>query len=300
MGNAGIMGTEYGMTGWTRLARGGLWLMTAMAACYDRGSLGNYDSGGSDGVTGSESSTAGEGGEASITGASASTGSGVRCGGQGCQLFEPPCGDQCGALDSPFDAEGCLRASCADGSQCAQDEVCFVAQDYGLCAGSGWFCEDSVEEAACMCGSDPNCGGGFCVPASLAPAVEAAPVGAAAVVRGCPDEIGDRFSFTIYDTAMLSGCEPAQTGLELLELQLHGTVEPGSFQQSASEPLGVLYEGVDELEVWTVQFGFDEDTAEATASGTFEVLVLAPDGTPKRYAGEFADAPVCELLVACG
>lgn len=296
----GALARGLGTGRWAMRACGCAWAMTAPVGCFDRGSLGNYEGGSSTVADATDSSGADSGADHSSTAGSTTDPTGPRCGGEGCQMFASPCGDDCGALESPFDAAGCLRTQCSDDGQCSDGEVCFVAQDFGLCAGSGWYCEDSVEDAACICSSDPSCSGGFCVPDSLYPGLQAAPAGAAAIVVGCADEFGDRFTFTVYDTEMLTGCEPSMAGLELLELDLGGTVEPGSMRRTASESFGVLHVDGQELAVWTASFDISAVSESTGASGSYELLVLTPEGTPMRFQGEYADAPVCQTLAPCG
>ena len=85
--------------------------------------------------------------------------------------LEPlPCDSSCGDPFSPFDFEGCLRFSCLSDVDCAPDERCFAPADYGGCASSGIYCYDDPELGACTCTADPDCGGQYCVPASVVPA----------------------------------------------------------------------------------------------------------------------------------
>jgi len=72
----------------------------------------------------------------------------------------------CGALGSPFDADGCLRRSCDDGV-CGPGEVCYVHD-----VGAG--CSPTVEECfdgddACVCNLKDDCGGHYCYPEGEAP-----------------------------------------------------------------------------------------------------------------------------------
>jgi len=72
---------------------------------------------------------------------------------------------ECGALGSPFDADGCLRRSCDD-APCGPDEVCWADNSAG-CAATVTACADS--EGVCACTVDDACGGRYCYPAGDAP-----------------------------------------------------------------------------------------------------------------------------------
>ncbi|MBZ5710170.1 hypothetical protein [Nannocystis pusilla] len=77
------------------------------------------------------------------------------------------CDEQnCGALGSPFDAEGCLRRSCDD-APCGPGEVCYAHDIAGGCSQTVVECFDI--EGICACNLTDNCGGHYCYPAGEAP-----------------------------------------------------------------------------------------------------------------------------------
>lgn len=73
---------------------------------------------------------------------------------------------RCGALDSPFDAAGCLRPSCAD-APCGASEVCYSVEQSNDCIIDVTACADV--DGACSCELDDDCFGRFCVPADEGP-----------------------------------------------------------------------------------------------------------------------------------
>jgi hypothetical protein len=90
-----------------------------------------------------------------------------------CTLFPLGCDVvQCGGL-SPFDDDGCVRTNCtANPSACGAGERCYAPIDFGGCLSSAFECYDEIETQTCQCGSDPDCGGAFCIPEELYPEVE--------------------------------------------------------------------------------------------------------------------------------
>jgi hypothetical protein len=73
---------------------------------------------------------------------------------------------KCGALGSPFDADGCLRRSCDD-APCGPGEVCYVHDVGGGCSATVADCSDV--DGACECSVQDDCGGHYCYPAGEAP-----------------------------------------------------------------------------------------------------------------------------------
>ncbi|MDC0672360.1 hypothetical protein [Nannocystis radixulma] len=75
--------------------------------------------------------------------------------------------ENCGALGSPFDADGCLRRSC-DTAPCGPGEVCYVHDVGGGCSPTVEQCIDIDGTCGCNLGDD-DCGGHYCYPAGEAP-----------------------------------------------------------------------------------------------------------------------------------
>ncbi|MCY1059393.1 hypothetical protein [Nannocystis sp. SCPEA4] len=119
-------------------------------------------------VSGATHAPTSTGGSESET-ASGTTGDPVMCSNPAHMCTIPvDCEEQnCGALGSPFDADGCLRRSCDD-APCGPGEVCYVHD-----VGGG--CSPTVEqyiEIDGTCGfnlGDDDCGGHYCYPAGEAP-----------------------------------------------------------------------------------------------------------------------------------
>ncbi|MBV1859444.1 MAG: hypothetical protein KUG77_13610 [Nannocystaceae bacterium] len=174
----------------------GFWaaLLLSAASC-DKGSVGEFgetdggSGGASEGLTtgASASASAGSASAGSTSGALTTAGStgGVTEGSSGSDsgasfdtgtvgFCENPlhgcdgpvdCGENCGALDSMFDEDGCVRVACGEGDTCGDGELCYRPMDYGGCQSSDLSCSEF--DGVCGCGSLPDCGGAYCVPDSL-------------------------------------------------------------------------------------------------------------------------------------
>lgn len=78
-------------------------------------------------------------------------------------------GYSCGDLDTPFDAMGCLRARCETDGDCLDIERCYRPSDFGPgCVSSNLSCNDTASNI-CSCIGTDDCGGAYCVPASMYP-----------------------------------------------------------------------------------------------------------------------------------
>jgi len=77
----------------------------------------------------------------------------------------------CGALDSPFDAAGCLRQTCFD-SPCAADEICYGVEQAGECDVHVIGCADDPEQGVCSCEHTDDCWTRHCIPADEGPPAE--------------------------------------------------------------------------------------------------------------------------------
>ncbi len=109
-----------------------------------------------------------------------------------CEQYELDCEvHNCGAIDSYFDIDGCPRPACSDASDCADDEICYAAINYGGCASSGIFCGDDAESMSCQCGGDDDCNGAYCVPAELVP--DEQQIGPGSVTDTCAPDDGPAF-----------------------------------------------------------------------------------------------------------
>jgi hypothetical protein len=154
-------------------------------------STGSADSSGggmsSDGTTTTDPS---ETTSADGSGSSSDTGSEVCTGKGNCHVFSP-CGRDCGTLDSPFDENGCLREACEGDDDCAADERCYVAMNFGGCASSGFLCEDDFQTETCACVSLPDCGGAYCVPQDVYPAGGALPDTEVVAEAACAPDDGE-------------------------------------------------------------------------------------------------------------
>ncbi|MBZ5709113.1 hypothetical protein [Nannocystis pusilla] len=78
---------------------------------------------------------------------------------------------KCGALGSPFDADGCLRQNCED-TPCAADEICYGVGNTNDCPIGPEGCTEDPQTATCTCELASNCSTGHCIPADEGPPVE--------------------------------------------------------------------------------------------------------------------------------
>lgn len=77
----------------------------------------------------------------------------------------------CGALGSPFDADGCLRQNCED-TPCAADEICYGVSNTKSCPIGPNGCTEDTQTATCACEYAENCTTAHCIPADEGPPVE--------------------------------------------------------------------------------------------------------------------------------
>ncbi|MBC8073998.1 MAG: hypothetical protein IAG13_37105 [Deltaproteobacteria bacterium] len=270
--------------------RGGTssWLLYGLmnVACTERASLGVYG----------ESST---GADDALTAdppadsASASTGNdaparcpeGRDCGGS--------CPDSCGVLESPYDANGCVRPECSNDDQCGADERCFVAGEFGLCEPTGLICDRMGGDAGqCSCTDDGTCDGGHCVPEDLWPVEEDPGLGVMRLDFGCGPADGAALWIRSGGVPGM-GCDGPVSGDPDLSLLFDVAGEPPyELVGQSSEEYG-SYRGADGVveDVWLARLHID-DLVGASASGTIEVY--APDaGTVRAFTIELVDVPVC-------
>ena len=280
-----------------------------LAACSEEGSLGEYpESSGTavdDGAT-DESSTAhgsatdddsSSDGTVTAEGSSdaSSDTSPVACEQPGnCSEFSP-CDDAnlCGTLDSLFDENGCVRQECQDDDACADDERCYRAQDFGGCAPSGVFCEDDPELQTCLCGSNPECGGGFCVPQSLYPSASTLPLGVTFATASCAS-LG---AIELY--LQWGGFGECDLDEPLFAVRLFNAGPEGTFEYTmGSQPIGWYTASdntqVDVLHIQGELMQYDDDIVAGFLEAT-----LAPNSDGVQIlAGEF-EMPLCGEIPPC-
>lgn len=128
------------------------------------GGSGGATSGGPTGTSGSATDTPSTGDDAASTGVSGQcpVTPDFQC------SIPVECGEPgCGGPFNHFDEDGCLRPSCLGPGDCEAGEVCFFPIDHGGCASSGVSCFE--EDGTCQCASEPDCGGGYCMPEGEVP-----------------------------------------------------------------------------------------------------------------------------------
>jgi len=297
-----------------------------LAACSEEGSLGEYpessgtavddgatdDSGTTNGsasatedgsATDGTDTTLGDSTDASVTsedstGSSSDTGSVGACEQPGnCSEFSACEGASlCGTLDSLFDENGCVRQECGDDDACADDERCYRAIEFGGCAPSGVFCEDDPELQTCLCGSNPECGGGFCVPQELYPAASPLPGGVVFADAACAPNDGA----AIYlQWGGFGACDLDERILELTVFE--GPLEVGTFEFSGSLTGFGWYLASDDTDVEVVTATIEITAFDgAVLSGTVEAT-LAPNADDVAIlAGDLVDVPYCDTNQMCG
>ncbi len=250
--------------------------MVVAAGC-DKGSLGEYESesegqSGSDSRGESESASASEG---ETSGASASASGGSDSAG-GCEDADVPnCGctvcvqdewvcveceptggaalcespdfqcsapldcsvADCGAVESSFDANGCLRPGCSQHDECGSDERCYRGLDFGGCTSSSTVCSDP--DGMCSCSSDDDCNGGHCVPEQLYPwpgELVPGPGGEGVGEPDCAPDDGQALRLTIG--LLDPSCNGPREGPDLLHISLYD-LENGFSLGPGTYPLGL-------------------------------------------------------------
>lgn len=203
------------------------------------------------------------------------------------------CGDDCGALDSMFDENGCVRVACGLGQPACDDgEFCYRPQDYGGCQSSDVSCTESAD-GTCGCGLDDDCGGAYCVPEDIVfgGIVQGPTVGLVSNGCGPADEVLSVFTLGTYASDACGGAfdpgpllaisvelEFETVGTTLLaqaEYSTDGTVETTQTAQSV----------VLRITEW-----------DSTVSGDYEVLL--EDDT--LLVGTFESVVSCASDIICG
>ncbi|MBL8942785.1 MAG: hypothetical protein JNK45_06555 [Myxococcales bacterium] len=297
--------------------RGSSWWIAAalgLGACADKGSLGGYEGTGYEGTgyegTGSEGATGSEGGETSSDGSGATSSATEDTGNTtttpscdqpgNCAMYPAPCGETCGAVESNFDDDGCLRGACQQDEECGGDERCFRGMDFGLCEASGIFCQDNAEEMSCLCSSDPECGGGHCVPAELyPPTIEDQDFTGPVLSNDCGPDDGPLLVFVMYGDGAYSDCVITD-GVEELRLEFDGVLEVGEYEFAfGSGGSGTHRNDAGDLE--EVQYGqlVIDSTDGDTYSGSYRAVVGGAAGL-RVLEGALSGEDYCPQPVVCG
>jgi hypothetical protein len=295
------------------------------AACSEEGSLGEYpessgtavddgagstgdDDGATTASTGDASGSGPTSGDGTTTDASATVGDSgsssdttpEACEQPGNCVEFSPCGadPECGTLESLFDENGCVKEECQDHEQCEDGELCYRAIDFGGCAPSGVFCEDDPDLQTCSCGSNPECGGGFCVPQEQYPTAAGLPETDAIAELACAPNDGPGVHLRWGGEGT---CDLA--GLRMFEVTAYeGPLAVGTFEFDGSPATGFgWYRASDGTDVEVLSATIEITAYDgAVVSGSVEAT-LAPnvDGV-QIVGGELVDLPVCETSQPCG
>lgn len=301
-------------------------LLLSVASC-DRGSVGEF--GETEGEAGSDSDGPTTGASASASGSAGSTSNGMTTvassstGGasetategssesgmlldvgevgfcenpaHGCE-GPVDCGENCGALDSMFDEDGCVRVACGVGEACGEGEFCYRPMDYGGCQSSDVSCSES--EGVCGCGLDPDCGGAYCVPEDIVfgGIVEGPTEGL--VTNDCAPDDGPAFSISVgtYASNACGGAFDPGPMLTIYVVQDFGTQGTTATDDPVLAFAQYSTDGSPETTQnaqWVVVRITDWD---ATVTGDYEVLL--EDET--LLVGTFSSVVSCPTDVICG
>lgn len=299
-------------------------VVALVAGCSEEGSLGEYpESSGTADDDGATSAT----GDAGTTGASASdssadgpstgptdtdasatlgeSGSSGDTSPAGCEQpgncveFSPCGGDpRCGTLESLFDENGCVRKECQEHEACDEGELCYRAMDFGGCAPSGVSCADDPDLQTCSCASNPECGGGFCVPEAQYPTATGLPNTDAIAEMACAPNDGPAVHMRWGGQG---SCD--LEGERVFEVTVYeGPLGVGTFEFDGSPASGFGWyrasDGSDaEVTSATIEItAYDGLTLSATVDATIAPNV---DGV-LLVAGEVDEFPVCQTPQPCG
>ncbi len=215
-----------------------------------------------------------------------------------CSQYEIDCEQvDCGGLNSPFDENGCLRDTCNGGPSCGEGMECYTPLDWGGCASSGLFCNDSELQMACICGGDADCNGSYCVPHELYPVTEFGG-GPGRFDNSCAPDDGPAHELVLGLDQQT--CDGILAG-ESLRIIIHsgnfglgfGPMPPDVYDLEGNG--FVFYDnGMDPPESSDVGF-VEIDAWDATVTGSYKVWV-----GDKVFVGEFSDIPYCDGNPMCG
>ena len=296
----------------------------ALAACDNKGSLGEFadegsagdgtDSGGDatddDGPSTATSTGDGDGGtqdddSSTQDGGSDSTDDGdeLLCVDGSCAVSCAEAG--CGPLDQ-FGADGCQRPSCQQHDECGADERCYLGDLFGSCVSSGWSCSlDPVFDNACVCGGTADCGGGYCVDAEDYPQPAAGPSGPSRLENGCAPDDGPAKEILI---GLVDGsCDAEFDFAPALRFSIWD-LEPGT---TATFEIGNTHTGLEgqgsyltEEGSFPVRIGtvtISEWGLDAGIAGSYEIFAGETETGGTHYlVGTFDNAQDCDGDPACG
>jgi len=280
--------------------------LVGVVGCIDKGSIGEYDDS-STGDPGDASASASHS-ETSLPTTTASGSDGEvpqRCpDGRGCTNY-PPCGEECGEVQSPFDEDGCLRTSCHGDEECGAGERCFVGLDFGYCEPSTMTCDENLDgpDPGCSCGGTLDCNGGHCVPEALYPApLEEGDFSVAMLVPGCGAADEPVFALVYYGDGSFNFCSAEDAIIELMvsfpgqgELIGEHLTVPGRFAGTHRGDGGVEQTVVHgRLVIDEVVEGSDGQSAV----GSFEVVVDV-EGELRIISGELSELQICAAMHTC-
>ncbi len=197
--------------------------------------------------------------------------------------------DDCGALGSRFDSDGCLRPSCGDDGECGEDEICYGA-NWGLCTSSQYNCADA--DGTCSCDMTDDCGGNYCVPTSALPG-SASPAEGLRIVRDCGPDDGPALALEVGladpspdpDQACKSGLSESWLRLSLWDQQ--PPLAPGTYPVSQ----GMNSAGDGWGGGWLTVESWEGDAV----SGSYAAIL-----GDSLYEGSFSAAASCTDDVICG
>ncbi len=224
----------------------------------------------------------------------------------GCLPHEVPCGDNCGAPESQFDPNGCVRKGCQMDGECAPGQRCFVGQNFGLCEGSGLACQYDAATQMCGCVSDPECGGGHCIPEALYPVSSPGPMGLMLVNDDCGPADGPLTVFRWLVEGEGDGCDLSPP-YELM-LAFDGVLEAGSYAFGPLRPISagygeyVPFGAGSEVSVKSATVTVDS-VAGGVVSGSYTVHVILDEGFDEGLVvlkGDFSDTQFCPTMPLCG
>lgn len=260
---------------------------------------------GSSGATEGGTTTVGSSGVVTDTTAGSSTGSGVQLDVGATEFCENPqhgcsgpvdCGESCGALDSMFDENGCVRVACGLGEACEDGEFCYRPDDYGGCQSSDLSCSEL--DGVCGCGSLPDCGGAYCVPEAIVfgGIVEGPTTGL--VNTECGPDDGSAFSIAVgsYASNACGGMFDAGPLLTIFIAQEFGTLGTTATEDDLYVQAQYSTDGTPETTQNAQWVVLRISEWEATVTGEYEVLL--EDET--LLVGTFTSVVSCPSDVICG
>jgi len=205
------------------------------------------------------------------------------------------CGEDCGTMDSIFDENGCSRGECQTHAECGESSLCYHAEDYGGCVSSDLSCNEDAD-GECFCGSDPDCGGSYCVPSEIFFGGAALGPTQGWVDHGCTADDGPAFVLLLGLAA--NDCDGANDGQPLLRIEIaEAPGQPGTFTLDTPGNTGEY------------AANGDLKTAASVPIGVVRIFSWVNDTAQGEYEVRFADAsvvagsfsvPFCNRDVVCG